>query len=86
MVFYGMLGWAIFWLTLILAVIIFAKKRKFYPLFYLISAALYIYTAGFIIDVYNFSKFGILTTLVISAIVFMLIGYYLSKVLGDGKE
>jgi len=84
--FYGFLGWVIFWLTLVLGVIIFAKKRKYYPLFYLISAALYVYTAGFMIDVYNFGKLGILTTLVVSAVIFMIIGYYLSKVLGDGKE
>jgi hypothetical protein len=80
MVFYEALGWGVFWISFVLAIILFAKYKRIYPVFYLISVALYIFTAGFIIDVFNLGKFGILSVLVISAIVFMVLGYYLSKV------
>jgi hypothetical protein len=37
------------------------------------------------IDTFNIGEFGILFTLFISAIVFMVLGYYLSKVLVNLK-
>lgn len=74
------LGWGTFWISFILAIILFARYKKIYPVFYLISMALYIYTMGFMIDIFNFQELGILLVLVISAIVFMGVGYYLSKV------
>jgi len=81
MVFYQILGWGIFWIGLILGIVLFAKYRKLYPVFYMISIALYVFTAGFIIDVFSLGKFGILLTLVVSAVLFMVLGYYLSTVL-----
>tara|TARA_Y100000310_G_scaffold341480_1_gene440751 strand:- start:4945 stop:5211 length:267 start_codon:yes stop_codon:yes gene_type:complete len=81
MAFYEVLGWGVFWVSFILAIILFAKYKKLYPVFYLISIALYVFTAGFAIDVFEFERFGILITLVVSAILFMLLGYYLSLVL-----
>jgi len=86
MVFYEPLGWAVFWLSLILAVVLFAKYKKIYTVFYLVSVSLYIFTAGYMIDVFNFGRFGILATLVISAIIFMLLGYYLSRVLSNAEK
>jgi len=79
--FYPFLGWAVFWISLISSIILFAKYKKLSSIFYLISVSLYIFTIGFAIDVFEFGKFGILTTLVVSALIFMLLGYYLSKVL-----
>ena len=81
MAFYGLLGWGVFWISFILSIIIFSTYKKLYPVFYLISITLYIYTAGFMIDVFSFNEMSILATLVISAILFMVLGYYLSKVL-----
>lgn len=81
MVFYPLLGWGVFWISVVVGVILFLKFKKIYPIIYLISVALYIFTAGFTIDVFNFGKLGILTTLIISAIIFMILGYYFSKVL-----
>ena len=52
----------------------------------MISMALYIFTAGFVIDVFNLKKLGILTILVLSAAVFMILGYYLSKVLPKKED
>ncbi|MBS3084044.1 hypothetical protein J4423_04535 [Candidatus Pacearchaeota archaeon] len=79
---YPFLGWSVFIVSLIIAIVIFATHRKFYPIFYLISISLYVFTAGFFIDVYDLSKGGILIVLVISAILFMLVGWYFSKIFG----
>jgi len=81
MVFYEIIGWAVFWISLILAIALFAKYKKLSYVFYLVSVALYIFTAGFMIDVFKFTKFGIMATLVVSALIFMGLGYYLSQVL-----
>lgn len=83
MVFYEPIGWVVFWVSLILAIWLYVKYKKFSYLFYLISISLYVFTAGFMIDIYQFTKFGILGTLVVSAILFMILGWYLSQVLGD---
>ena len=78
---YPILGWGVFWVSFVVAIILFSIYKKLSVIFYLISVALYIFTAGFMIDVFEFGKFGILATLVISAIIFMVLGFYLSKVL-----
>lgn len=77
---YPFLGWADFIISLIIAIIIYAKSRKFYPIFYLIAISLYVFTAGFYIDVYDLTRGGILMVLVISAVLFMLAGWYFSKI------
>ena len=81
MVFIEIIGWLVFWASLIGAIVLFIKYRRLYPVFYLISIALYIFTAGYMIDVFAIGRFGILLTLIISAVIFMLLGNYLSKVL-----
>ncbi len=78
--FYPFLGWGVFWICFVIAIILFGKFKRLYPVFYLISVGLYIFTVGFMIDVFEFKEFGVLGSLVISAIVFMLLGFYLSKV------
>jgi hypothetical protein len=84
--FYEIIGWGVFWISLILAIILFTKYRKLSHVFYLCSVALYIFTAGYMIEIFHFTKFGILATLVLSAILFMTLGWYLSKVLGEQKK
>ena len=84
--FYPFVGWMIFWIAFVLGIILFIKTRKMYNIFYLISIALYIFTVSFMIDVFSFAKFGILTTLIVSAIAFMLLGYYLSRIFSDDKK
>ena len=81
MVFYPILGWGIFWISFVVAIILYSIYRKLYTVIYLISVALYIITAGFMIDAFELGRFGILTTLVVSAILFMLLGYCFSQVL-----
>jgi predicted membrane protein len=71
-------GWGIFFVGLVVAVILFAIKRNFYPVMYLISIALYIFTTGFIIDAFNFGKNLILMILSLSALVFISLGWYFS--------
>ena len=79
--FFPYLGWGVFWISFIIALILFAVYRRLSVVFYLISTALYIFTAGFFIDAFEIGRLGILTVLVISAVIFMLLGFYLSKVL-----
>ena len=73
------LGWFIFWIGLISAIILYATKRKFYPILYLISISLYFFTLFYIMDVYDLSKNWIILMLAISAVVMIGIGFYLSK-------
>jgi hypothetical protein len=79
--FYPFLGWGLFWISLVAGIILFANYKKIYPLFYMISVALYVFTTGFAIDVYEIGKFGILTILVLSAVIFMILGTYFSKMI-----
>ena len=83
MTFYPILGWGTFWVSLIIGIILLIKSKKFYPVVYLISISLYIFTAGFAIDVFEFGRLGIMATLIISAILFMVIGYYFSRIFKD---
>ena len=71
---------------LIAAIVIYSVKRKFFPVMYLVSIALYIFTIGFVIDIYDLSKDGVLLVLAFSAIVFMVLGYYFSSKFRKGKE
>lgn len=83
MAWYPILGWGTFWVALIIGIILFVKSKKFYPIIYLISISLYIFTAGFMIDVFEFERLGIMTTLILSAIIFMVLGYYFSRIFKD---
>lgn len=74
-------GWGVFIISFVLAIILFARYKKLHPVMYMVSISLYIYTAGFSITAFHIQKFGILTILVVSAIIFMLLGFYLSKVM-----
>lgn len=86
MAFYIILGWFIFWISLILAIVLFSVYKKLFTVFYLVSIAMYIYSAGYMIDIYSFSKLGILITMVVSAILFMVLGYYLSNSISSSRN
>jgi UDP-N-acetylmuramyl pentapeptide phosphotransferase/UDP-N-acetylglucosamine-1-phosphate transferase len=77
---YPVLGGGIFWIGLIVSIILFAVKRKWYPIMYLISIALYIFTLGFAIDVFDVSNNVIMLLLAFSAFLMILLGVYLSAV------
>ena len=83
---YVLFGGFIFWISLFLAIILFASYRKFYLVMYMISVSLYMFTVGFFIDVFDLPKIGVLLVWVFSACLFMLLGYYLSKVLSLGSS
>jgi hypothetical protein len=76
---YPVLGWGIFWIGLIASIILFSIKRKWYPIMYLVAISLYIFTIGFMIDVFEMGKNGIMLMLTISALIMILIGWYLSS-------
>jgi hypothetical protein len=46
---------------------------------YLVAISLYIFTIGFMIDVFEMGKNGIMLMLTISALIMILIGWYLSS-------
>ena len=79
MAWYPFLGYGIFWIGLITSIILYAMKRKWYPIMYLISVSLYVFTMGFIIDVFDLSKNGILIILAFSALIMIGAGSYLSQ-------
>lgn len=83
MAWYPYLGYSVFWLALVVAIILFAVKRKWYPLAFLISVSLYIFTIGFVIDVFDLSKNWILSLLAFSTLIMLGLGFYLSK---DSKK
>jgi UDP-N-acetylmuramyl pentapeptide phosphotransferase/UDP-N-acetylglucosamine-1-phosphate transferase len=82
----GPFGWGIFFIAFIVAIILFAVKRKFYPIMYLISIATYIFTLGFVIDAFDLSKNFILLLLALSAILFILAGVYFAKKFEKHKQ
>ncbi len=79
MVWYPILGYGAFWIGAIVSLILYLVKRKWYPIMYLISVALYIFTIGFVIDVFNLSKNWILGILALSATIMLGMGYYVSQ-------
>ena len=79
-------GWSIFFFGLIAAIVIFAVKKKFYPVMYLVSIATYIFTIGFTIDILNLGKNGVLLLLAFSALIFILLGLYFSHKSKGRKE
>jgi|SRR3989338_6794838 len=82
----GAFGWGIFFIGVLAAVILFAVKRKFYPVMYLISIATYIFTVGFIIDALDIGKNGVLILLALSAVLFIALGFYFSVKFSKEKE
>lgn len=82
----GALGWGIFFIGLVASIIIFATKRKFYPVMYLVSIALYIFTIGFVADAFDIGKNGVLLILAFSAIIFILLGVYFGSKFNREKE
>ena len=76
---YPFLGYGVFWIGLVVSIILYAMKRKWYPLMYLISISLYIFTVGFVIDVFDIGKNGILLILALSSAIMIGLGVYLSK-------
>lgn len=79
MAWHSTLGGCIFFIALIVAIYLYTSKKKFYPVMLLISISIYVYTVGFIIDVFDFGKEKILLTLGFSALLMIAFGYYLTK-------
>ncbi len=79
MTFYPFVGFSVFWIGLIAAVIIYIVKRSWYPIAYLISAALYVFTVAFVIDVFDLGPNMIMGVLAISAALMIGAGYFILK-------
>jgi len=83
---YPVVGWLVFIVGLVTSIVMFSNTKKLYHVFYVASISLYIFTAAFYIDVFNLAKAGVLAVLVISAVVFMFLGFYFSRVFGEKKR
>lgn len=86
MVWYPYFGYGVFWIGLVVAIILYAMKRKWFPIAYLISVSLYIFTVAFVIDVFELSRNWILLSLAFSSFVMIGLGFYLSKKFGGRAE
>ncbi|MEK6800308.1 MAG: hypothetical protein AABY10_01820 [Nanoarchaeota archaeon] len=82
----GIFGWGIFFIGVVVAIVLFAIKKKFYPVMYLVSIALYIFTVGFVMDIFDMGKNGVLLMLALSACFFILAGMYFSHKFKNRKE
>lgn len=80
------LGWGIFFVGLILAIILFSTNKKFYPVMYVVSIATYIFTVGFVIDAFDLGKNWILLLLALSSIIFVVIGMNFAKKFENRKS
>ncbi|MGM5483915.1 MAG: hypothetical protein ACQER9_03300 [Nanobdellota archaeon] len=79
MAWYPTLGYIIFSIALLAMIIIYLNTRKWYPIAYIISITTYIFTLGFIIDVYQLSKNWIILLLLFTALLMVIIGKYISR-------
>jgi hypothetical protein len=79
-------GWGVFFIGLIAAIVLYAIYRRLSPVMYLISIATYVFTVGFVIDMFDFGKNGVLLILAISAAVFIFLGWYFSGKINRQKE
>ncbi|PIN93564.1 hypothetical protein COU54_02695 [Candidatus Pacearchaeota archaeon CG10_big_fil_rev_8_21_14_0_10_31_24] len=79
-------GWGIFFIGLVLAIILFAIKKKFAPVMHLVSVATYIFTIGFISAAFDIGKNGVLLLLALSAVIFISLGFYFSSKSNVEKE
>jgi len=64
---------------IITSITLYAIKKKWYPVMFIISVGLLVFTSIFIIDVFDLSKNGILIVLASTTVVMLAIGYYSSK-------
>jgi len=79
MAWYPVLGHALFWGSLVLGIVLFIRKRKWFPILYLASIAFYAFTVGFVIDVFDVTREIVLLLLAFSSALMMGLGYYLSR-------
>lgn len=76
---YPALGFFLVFVGIIISIILFFTKKKWYPVLYTISILIYIFTVGFVIDVFDFTKNGILLILAVSAALMILVGSYIGR-------
>lgn len=76
---YPALGFFLVFIGIIISIILFIVKRKWYPVLYTISILIYVFTVGFVIDVFDFTKNGVLLILAFSAALMIYVGSYIGR-------
>jgi hypothetical protein len=79
-------GWFVFILGMIAGFYMFNRYKRLYTLFYLISICVYIFTIAYAIDVFSLGRGWILILLLLSAALFLLLGYYFSHIISEASE
>ena len=79
-------GWGIFFIGLIAAIVLYSVYKRLSPVMYLISIATYIFTVGFVIDMFDFGKNGVVVILAVSAAFFIFLGWHFSQRVTRQKE
>ncbi|MBI2545526.1 MAG: hypothetical protein HYW22_02965 [Candidatus Aenigmarchaeota archaeon] len=68
-----------FFVGVIIALALYANTRKLFPLMYEISVLFYIFTVAYVIEEFNLSKDMTVIILAVSAVIMILLGFYLSR-------
>lgn len=79
MAWYPVVGYGVFWIALIAAIILYIVTRKWHPIAYLIAISLYIFTVSFTIDVFDLGKNYVIGILGFSAILMIGMGWFISR-------
>lgn len=74
------IGFLVYFIALIIAVIYYVSYRKFSLVLYVASISTLIFSIFYAIDVFDFSRHLIMLTLVISTAVFFMLGKYFKNV------
>ncbi|MBI2574506.1 hypothetical protein HYV82_01330 [Candidatus Woesearchaeota archaeon] len=79
MVLFQIVGFLVFWVALIAAIILYANFRKFSHIMYVISVSIYVFTVSYVVDVFSVGKNGIIMLLAFSSILMLGLGFYLKR-------
>ncbi len=79
MVLFQVVGFLVFWVALIAAIILYANFRKFSYIMYVISVSIYVFTVAYAIDVFSIGKNGIILLLGFSSLLMLGLGFYLKR-------
>ena len=74
------IGFLVYFIALIVAIIYYVSYRKFSIVLYVASISTLVFSIFYTIDVYDFNRHFILITLVISTIAFYILGQYFKNI------
>lgn len=79
-------GFLVYFIALIVAVIYYVSYRKFSLVLYVASISTLIFSIFYAIDVFDFSRHLIMLTLIISTAVFFMLGKYFKNITYESQS